>query len=202
METRLEIKNTSQELFLEALKTLVLPPQRAEIGFAYKGITPSRGVYEGVPNYNRYFSDCKKQGIIPINMSFKYDHNEDFFFPETSELVLLANMIKPDENAKARNECFVAGGKINTLSFEIDIPAKKGLKTFLETEADKLLEQKYELSELNLVFSFSDEDNVAADTNMFSFGDTLDLKLGIRLEKKDIAKLGKWFKNLQKKYEK
>lgn len=202
METRLEIKNTSQELFLEALRTLVLLPRRAVMKLAYKGMDQYSGVYEGVRNNDRYFSACNEQGVIPMSVNFKYDYNKDLFFPGTSELLFANTISVGKDTAKTANECITKGGKIHILSFDIGIPAEDGLHTFLEKEVDKLLEQDYKFCEIDVVFSYLDEDCVKADNALFYFRDSLNLRTGYDFKKKDSAQLIKWFKNLQKKYEK
>jgi len=201
MET-LEIKNTSQELFLEALKTLVLPPKHAEIQLAYKGLDPYSGVKEGMSNKNKCFSLYKKHGVIPVRIDLQYDHNENIFFPEKSSF-FFDGKTSSNKIIQAENECIMQGGKIHTLSFEVGNPAKKGLETFLETELVKLLEQKYQFSEVDIVFSYLDKNCVKPDTNLLYLGrDSLGLGIGQGLEIKDALKLSKWFGKLKNKYDK
>ena len=195
METELKIRSESQKMPLAALKTLVMPPVHLDVSFRYTDMQKCMGRL-------KYLEFCKKTKTKPLRMKFRYDYNFDTFCAYDPELLF---RVQPEskKEAKLMTESVLNGNKMDSLDFEaIYAPAKKGLETLLKTHVNKLFKQGYGFEHFNVALSFADLDDNIADTSLFYMPNTLTLRIGYNIEKKNTEKLTSWFDKLKKKYEK
>ncbi|MDP3027243.1 MAG: hypothetical protein Q8N63_06040 [Nanoarchaeota archaeon] len=196
------IKNTSQELAVEALRTLPIIPSYGFFKFFANGIQEpewSRIEKEELADKNRYTSECSKAKVIPFSrIKFEYDWDKKIFVPETS----FHDSIIPHENEFIM--ALLDGGKIHKINLETSQHKYGGFDFFRQNFLQTLINKKYQIGEINLwlthFHSTGYEAGDSPDSTLAFKTDTskkgLILHLGSEVSE-DTEKLESWFKNLR-----
>jgi len=181
---RLRINVVSQPLFLEAIKTLPVSPEFAEIR-----LKAVKGLFQGriVPNWK---------------IKLKYEYNMGFV-PSSYDGLHLT-----DASPKSSID-LIAGGRISDIELEMRIGvAQEGFKQFRDSLLPALIHNKYDLFWGDLVIStyhltgYNQGDyrsgGLRFDAGWIHKG--LELDLDSEMPEEQRNKLKDWFSQLSKKY--
>lgn len=140
-ESSLVIRNASQDLFLEALKTVPLQPQYATLEFVAEGIRepwPSKEDKDRIG----FIESCRAKGVIPFS-TILFEPKERVFVPSNSffEGFRLAYDSLGD---------LVKGGKIHTLKFKTN-PGY--FELFMDKHLGQITGNGYEISKADLALT-------------------------------------------------
>lgn len=201
-----EAKIASQELFLEALETLPIPPEYGDLSFVADGIRLGYVLGPEIqPEEVDYLIECQKRGILPFSeLKFEYKSRDGHFTP-TDSLFAKGEGHHP-ERKRASHKSLLSGGRFNTLTFDIGPhgEGKAGLQNFKEEILGSLIEEGYQIHEGELWLttwrSHGYTDGYREDTG-FHFGTDrwnkgIHLKLGSGLSNEAKTNLIGWFDRL------
>ena len=206
LENELKITSTSQELFIEAIRTLPLELRHFEVFMNANGIQSPTSKEEK----ENYLYECSKNNVMPFtNIQLLYDNDSKLFKPLEGYSICEMYRNLSDENKKATTQGIIKGGKIHRIKFEAWIPAQKGFEKFREQVLEEMLQQSYKIDWGDLALTtyhltgYNQGDYT--DTNI-SFGTGyvhkgMRLKIGHKISEEDERKVIGWFKDLIHKYD-
>ncbi len=184
----MNITKVSQELFLEAVKTLPIECFRMEFRmFINELVFPKND-----DNEKKYISACLKNNTIPYSlMKFRYREDKDFFVPDDF-------MIYHDKISESIQK-LIEGGKFNEL--EIKTSAGSAFENFRKENGflDLMLSNGYKLANGCIEGNYGNSDLTFSSGYMG--GKRFELTLGHKLADEDREKLVGWFKELEDKYQ-
>lgn len=217
IETGMKINNSSQELFQEAVRTLHLQPEYAEISMVARGVSlPKRGEEAGEAE-RRYISECVENNIIPFSESkLYYGRREGLFVPRAErgiDIRLYEEL--SDQGRKEAVDMMLKGGKPSRIKFEMEQdvlihPVQTGFSFFRGEFLDTMVHNGYQLEKGDLWLSqgyshqhysegYRRGGGLSFDVDGIRKG--LELQLPRTMPEEDNKKLVGWFNALKEKYD-
>ncbi len=204
----------SQELAVEAIRTLPLNPVFGSVYFVADGINETYQEQE----IEQYLQDCAEKGIIPYSrVKMEYSADNQTFVPHEwgdrlgSGFGGFSNKYG-QANQKAHAVCLstVRGGRINKIAFDIANMPREAFDALRGTFLDAMLKEKYEINQANIVLStwhsnahYAEGDYPDTEIcfyNSVGMVSGLELRLGHEISLDDRTEIGIWFNKLDKKY--
>lgn len=184
------IKNTSQELVLEAFRTLPMEPEQSNITLLADGVSiPYRNDSDQVKK--AYDETCRERGIIPGSGIVWEIHND---------------ILRPTQPAigSYKPERVFSGGRINQIRIE------GGFNFFRDNLLEEAVSNGYKVSWADLALTtyhltgYNQGDYpdtiLQFGAGIESLGKGLNLIIGSHIERADADKLRDWFRGLDLKY--
>jgi len=210
-ENKYEIRNDSQELFIEAIKTIPTIPQYFELSMRAHGILPVLGKTSSV---EEYISLCEKNRVVPFS-EVKYawgnvNDGENHFAPIVSKVRFepLNYLHISDQLRKKARDLIIKGGKMHILNISSDQNFGGVSEAFDNLKGEFLnimKENGYEISS-GVLYLNSYYNNNHYEEGMRALGTMLISNQGLSLERNfmpsdEESKEGflKWFDGLKKK---
>lgn len=195
------IENPEQSTIAKAIRTTPFyPAGRAWIIFCAGGVPCPEITTEYAP----YLETCRKNNIIPMKLSFKYDSRWDSFC--TLDEGLNAEALSGDGTIANNDEVFRAnfleqiarGGRIHELSFSVEREnIEMGLNNLRLRVMESLMPQGYHIYQAELDFAgTSDRMADRLTLNRRERGLHLELSKGKHLSASKGEILKSWFENL------
>ena len=204
------IEKPSQELFLEALKTIPLKVDGGEVLFAVKDIVaPQTG---NSPDVLRYLRDCEAKDVTPYKLRVEYNKNYDLFLPKSDF----------SDHTDCLTSLYVFRGSYSLLAggkpYQVSVVFGKQNPTLALQNLQKkflrdLHENSYEIKkgEIDFLLRLGDESDSVYSELGISFGiegavKGLQLHVGRRAEEfrngvEKVEEAKKWFDGLKAMYD-
>ncbi len=203
----------SQELAVEAIRTLPLNPVFGSVYFVADGIKETYQEQE----IEQYLKDCAEKGIIPYSrVKMEYSAENQTFVPhEWGDQLGSGFGGVPYKNHDLANREVslrtIRGGRINKIAFDIKNCPRDAFDALRGTFLDVLLKEKYKINQADIVLTtwYSNDcynKGEYPDTELCFYNNPsgmlsgLELRMGNEISLNDRTEIGIWFNKLDKKY--
>lgn len=196
--SRRSIDNPSQELFLEAFKSVPIEPCYSTLVFNADGVK-NQDYWNWSTDDKKYLEECDNKGIIPFSfVRFEWDFNEGLFKPRA----FLSDSILTNSSPEGIKG-LIKGGRVHKIMFT------NGYREAVNDQLPFLLEQNYKINSGDIALSlyhltgynqgYYPDTQIIFDLENHRNG--LELKMGSNISQEDELKVKSWFNRLYNKYQ-
>lgn len=190
-------EDTSQELFLDVLKTIPTEVQYAEVSFLADGIPEARFIDS---NEDEYLKECQSKGVIPFSrVKLEYDRRTKVFIPNNGLFRSFLELYEGSSEAKknAAIKGLLKGGRMHVLSFKTGIYSDE-YNIFQRDYLEQIVGEGYQIGEADLwlkTYCLTGYNEGVYRESGLTLGRTRNKGVGL-----EVPELADWFTSLANKH--